>query len=81
MTFMYWWMNTCQRIKALGAKKWFLKDNPKASGYSAEHIKNMSVSMTLRIIDTTMFQHAMEGEERGVRFPQVQESKSQNPTL
>ena len=32
MTFMYWWMNTCQRIKALGSKKWFLKDNPKAAG-------------------------------------------------
>ena len=45
MTFMYWWMNTCQRIKALGSKKWFLKDNPKAAGYSAEDIQNMSVPM------------------------------------
>ena len=45
VTFMYWWMNTCQRIKALGAKKWFVKDNPKASGYTAEDIKKMSVSM------------------------------------
>ena len=45
MTFMYWWMNTCQRIKALGAKKWFVKDNPKATGYTADGIKKMSVSM------------------------------------
>jgi hypothetical protein len=45
MTFMYWWMNTCQRIKALGAKKWFVKDNPKATGYTADDIKKMSVPM------------------------------------
>ena len=24
MTFMYWWTNMCQRIKALGPKKWFV---------------------------------------------------------
>ena len=35
----------CQRIKALGAKKWFVKDNPKATGYTAEDIKKMSVPM------------------------------------
>ena len=45
MTFMYWWMNTCQRIKALGAKKWFVKDNPKATGYTADDIKKMSAPM------------------------------------
>ena len=45
MTFLYWWTNMCQRIKALGAKKWFVKDNPKATGYTAEDIKKMSVPM------------------------------------
>ena len=45
MTFMYWWMNMCQRFKALGAKKWFVKDNPKATGYTADDIKNMNVGM------------------------------------
>ena len=45
MTFMHWWTNMCQRIKALGAKKWFVKDNPKATGYTAEDIKKMSVPM------------------------------------
>ena len=45
MTFMYWWTNMCQRIRALGAKKWFVKDNPKATGYTAEDVKKMSVPM------------------------------------
>ena len=45
MTFMYWWMNTCQRIKALSARKWFVKDNPYATGYTADAIKGMSVPM------------------------------------
>ena len=45
MTFLYWWTNMCQRIKVLGAKKWFVKDNPKATGYTAEDIKKMSVPM------------------------------------
>ena len=45
MTFMYWWMNMCQRFKALGAKKWFVKDNPKATGYTADDIKSMNVGM------------------------------------
>ena len=35
----------CQRIKALGAKKWFVKDNPKATGYTADDIQKMSVSV------------------------------------
>ena len=45
MTFLYWWTNMCQRIKVLGAKKWFVKDNPKATGCTAEDIKKMSVPM------------------------------------
>ena len=45
MTFMYSWTNMCQRIKALGAKKWYVKDNPKATGYTADDIKKMSVPM------------------------------------
>ena len=47
-TFMYWWTNMCQRIKALGAKKWFVKDNPQAVGYTAEDIKTMSVPTLAR---------------------------------
>ena len=35
----------CQRIKVLGAKKWFVKDNPQSTGYTAEDIKKMSVPM------------------------------------
>ena len=45
MTFMSLWMNTCQRIKALSARKWFVKDNPYATGYTADAIKGMSVPM------------------------------------
>ena len=48
MTFMYWWMNMVQRMKALGARKWFLKDNPKASGYTFQDLKEMSVPMLAR---------------------------------
>ena len=42
MTFMYWWTNMRQRLKALGAKKWFVKDNPKATGYTVDELKAMS---------------------------------------
>ena len=42
-TFMYWWMNTLQRWNVLSAKKWFVRDNPKACGYTAEDLKNMGV--------------------------------------
>jgi len=38
MTFMYWWMNMKQRIQALCAKKWYVKDNPQAMGYTAEDL-------------------------------------------
>ena len=41
MAFMRWWMNRCQRIKALSAKKWFIKDNPKATGCTAAIIKKI----------------------------------------
>ena len=43
MTFMYWWMNMIQRIQALSAKKWYVRDNPKATGYTAEDLSKMSV--------------------------------------
>ena len=39
-----------QRIKALGAKKWFVKDNPHAAGYTAHDIQTMSVGMLSRKI-------------------------------
>ena len=40
-TFMYWWMNFIQRIKVLGAKQWYIKDNPDATGYTVEDLKKM----------------------------------------
>ena len=43
MTFMYWWMNMLQRIKVLSAKKWFVRENPKAQGYTHEDLKRMGV--------------------------------------
>ena len=43
MTFMYWWMNMIQRFNALSAKKWYVRDNPKATGYTTEDLSNMSV--------------------------------------
>ena len=43
MTFMYLWINMTQRIKALSAKKWFVRDNPKSTGYTAEDHRAMGV--------------------------------------
>jgi len=43
MTFMYWWMNMIQRIQALSAKKWYVRDNPQATGYTASDLASMSV--------------------------------------
>ena len=43
MTFMYWWMNLLQRCQALSAKKWFVRDNPKSNGYTAEDLSRMGV--------------------------------------
>ena len=43
MTFMYWWMNLIQRLNALSAKKWYVKDNPKATGYTVEDLSKMFV--------------------------------------
>ena len=43
MTFMYWWFNMYTRFKALGAKKWFVRDNPKATGFTAEDLSQMSI--------------------------------------
>ena len=43
MTFMYWWINMLQRIKTLSAKKWFVRENPKAQGYTHEDLKRMGV--------------------------------------
>ena len=42
-TFCYWWLNMVQRYHALSAKKWYLRDNPQASGYSLDDIRGMSV--------------------------------------
>ena len=43
MTFCYWWFNMLQRQQALSAKKWFVRDNPQATGYTIDDIKQMSV--------------------------------------
>ena len=43
MTFMYWWMNLLQRFQALSAKKWYVRDNPQATGYTAEALRKMGV--------------------------------------
>ncbi len=43
MTFMYWYMNMIQRWQALSAKKWYIRDNPKATGYTVEDLRGMSV--------------------------------------
>jgi len=44
MTFMYWWMNMIQRFQALGAKKWYVRDNPEATGYTAKDLMAMGVN-------------------------------------
>ena len=36
-------MNLIQRLNALSAKKWYVKDNPKATGYTVEDLSKMSV--------------------------------------
>ena len=38
MTFCYWWLNMVQRSQALSAKKWYVRDNPQATGYTLEHV-------------------------------------------
>ena len=43
MTFMYWWMNMIQRIQVLSARKLYIRDNPKATGYTVEDLSNMNV--------------------------------------
>ena len=34
-----------QRFHALGAKKWYIRDNPRATGYTVEDLKGMSVPL------------------------------------
>ena len=43
MTFMYWWLNMIQRQQALSAKKWYIRDNPKATGYTFEDLQKMNI--------------------------------------
>jgi len=43
MTFSYWWLNMVQRTQALSAKKWYVRDNPKATGYTMDDLREMSV--------------------------------------
>ena len=37
-------MNFIQRLKVLAAKKWYVKANPKATGYTADGLKSTGVS-------------------------------------
>jgi len=41
---MYWWTNMMQRFHVLSAKKWFVRDNPEAQGYTTEDIRKMGVT-------------------------------------
>ena len=50
MTFMYWWMNMIQRIQALSAKKWYVRDNPKATGSTVEDLSIMGVQSSAKQI-------------------------------
>ena len=43
MTFMYWWLNMVQRTQVLSAKKWYVRDNPQATGYTVEDLRAMGV--------------------------------------
>ena len=43
MTFCYWWLNMVQRSQALSAKKWYVRDNPSATGYTVEALRHMSI--------------------------------------
>ena len=43
MTFPYWWLNMVQRSQALSAKKWYVRDNPKATGYTMDDLRKMNV--------------------------------------
>ena len=40
---MYWWMNMIQRMQALSAKKWYVRDNPRATGYTVDDLREMGV--------------------------------------
>ena len=54
MTFMYWWMNLLQRTKVLSAKKWYVRDNPEALGYTAEDLRRMGVqSLAKKLVGYT----------------------------
>ena len=39
MTFMYWWLNMIQRFAALSSNKWYIRDNPKATGYTFDDLR------------------------------------------
>jgi hypothetical protein len=43
ITFMYWWMNMLQRYQVQSAKKWYVRDNPNATGYTVEDLSKMNV--------------------------------------
>ena len=38
-TFCYWWLNMVQLSEALRAKKWYLRDNPKANEYTLDALR------------------------------------------
>ena len=68
MTFMYWWTNMRQRIRALGAKKWFVKDNPQATGYTVDDLKAMSVgSLAKKMVGYTQNIAGARGSKSRIR--------------
>ena len=40
---MYWWLNMIQRQQALSAKKWYIRDNPRSTGYTFEDLQKMNI--------------------------------------
>jgi hypothetical protein len=43
ITFMYWYKNMMDRHHALSAKKWYVRDNPEATGYTADDLAKMNI--------------------------------------
>ena len=43
MTFPYWWLNMMRRTQVLSVKQWYVRDNPKATGYTAADLRTMGV--------------------------------------
>ena len=47
-TFLYWWMNTIQRMNANASKKWFVAENPDSIGWTRSDMLRMDVKSLAR---------------------------------